>query len=96
MNPDGSEGTGQISEKTMENIVNSLQADQIPEQPENQNEINQGRWTDEEHEKFLKALEIYGKDWNLVHDYIGSRTSAQTRSHAQKFFNKLCKKGKVD
>jgi SHAQKYF class myb-like DNA-binding protein len=54
---------------------------------------NQGRWTDEEHEKFLEALEIYGKNWNKVHRHVGTRTSAQTRSHAQKYFNKLMKKG---
>jgi hypothetical protein len=28
-----------------------------------------------------------------VHEHIGSRTSAQTRSHAQKFFNKLIRRG---
>jgi SHAQKYF class myb-like DNA-binding protein len=54
---------------------------------------NQGRWTDEEHEKFLDALKIYGKNWNKVHRHVGTRTSAQTRSHAQKYFNKLMKKG---
>ena len=54
---------------------------------------NQGRWTDEEHEKFLQALQIYGKNWNKVHRHVGTRTSAQTRSHAQKYFNKLMKKG---
>ena len=28
-----------------------------------------------------------------MHEHIGSRTSAQTRSHAQKFFNKLVRRG---
>lgn len=53
---------------------------------------NAGRWTDEEHAKFLEALQIYGKNWNKVHKHVGSRSSAQTRSHAQKYFNKLMKK----
>lgn len=56
------------------------------------NNGNAGRWTDEEHERFLEALKIYGKNWNKVHRYVGTRTSAQTRSHAQKYFNKLVKK----
>ena len=41
-----------------------------------------GRWTDEEHERFLEALGKFGKNWNKVHRYVGTRTSAQTRSHA--------------
>lgn len=35
-----------------------------------------GRWTDLEHEKFLEGVQLYGKDWNKVHDHIGSRTNA--------------------
>lgn len=35
-----------------------------------------GRWTDEEHKKFLRALELYGKDWKKVEEHIGTRTSA--------------------
>lgn len=53
---------------------------------------NAGRWTDEEHNKFLEALQLHGKNWNKVHKHVGTRTSAQTRSHAQKYFNKLTKK----
>ena len=34
---------------------------------------------------------MFGKNWNFVHQYVGTRTSAQTRSHAQKYFNKLIK-----
>ena len=41
-----------------------------------------GRWTDEEHQRFLEALQLFGKNWNLVHKHIGTRSSAQTRSHA--------------
>jgi len=58
--------------------------------------INNGRWTDEEHDKFVEALRLHGKDWNLIQEFIGSRTSAQIRSHAQKYFSKLFKEGKLD
>lgn len=46
--------------------------------------INHGRWTNEEHKKFLEAIEIYGRDWKKVQGYVGTRTSTQARSHAQK------------
>jgi len=48
-----------------------------------------GRWTKEEHQKFVEALKLFGKNWKSVEDYIGTRTGAQIRSHAQKFFNRL-------
>ena len=48
-----------------------------------------GRWTSEEHKLFLEALRKFGKDWQSVEDFIGTRSSAQIRSHAQKFLNKL-------
>jgi hypothetical protein len=30
-------------------------------------EFNSGRWSDEEHNLFLEALKLYGRNWNLVH-----------------------------
>ena len=50
----------------------------------NNKKHNTGRWTNEEHKKFLEAIEIYGRDWKKVQDYVGTRTSTQARSHAQK------------
>lgn len=43
-----------------------------------------GRWTDEEHERFLEGIELYSKDWKKVTAHVGTRISAQVRSHAQK------------
>ena len=48
-----------------------------------------GRWTAAEHQRFLDSLRIFGKDWYRVEEYIGTRSSAQIRSHAQKFISKL-------
>ena len=48
-----------------------------------------GRWSVEEHKKFLEAIVKYGNDWKEVQKYIGTRSSSQARSHAQKFFIKL-------
>ncbi len=59
-----------------------------------------GRWSPEEHKRFLEgnpprnncaALAKFGKNWKQVEEYIGTRTGAQIRSHAQKYFNKLNK-----
>jgi SHAQKYF class myb-like DNA-binding protein len=50
-----------------------------------------GRWTREEHEMFLKALNEYGREWKKVAKKIKTRSSAQIRSHAQKYFQKLAK-----
>ena len=50
---------------------------------------NSGRWSKEEHHKFLKGLIQYGNDWKMVQKIIKTRTSSQSRSHAQKFFLKL-------
>ena len=48
-----------------------------------------GRWEVEEHKKFIEAIIKYGNDWKEVQKYIGTRSSSQARSHAQKFFIKL-------
>lgn len=42
---------------------------------------------------FYAALQLFGKDWQKVQEYIKTRSSAQIRSHAQKFFNQVKKKG---
>ena len=50
-----------------------------------------GRWTKEEHEAFLAALQLYGKEWKKVAAKVKTRTVVQTRTHAQKYFQKLQK-----
>ena len=51
--------------------------------------IAKGRWKNEEHRAFLYSLRSFGKDWYRVEEAIGTRSSAQIRSHAQKFLCKL-------
>lgn len=60
----------------------------------------QGRWTKDEHNKFLEALKIHGNLWIKVAEYVETRAPSQVRSHAQKHFNKLTtkaiKKAKIE
>ena len=39
--------------------------------------------------RFIEAINFYGNEWKEVQKYIGTRSSNQVRSHAQKFFLKL-------
>jgi len=50
-----------------------------------------GRWSSEEHARFLKALMIHGKKWKCISDYVGTRSVVQVRTHAQKHFIKMAK-----
>ncbi len=50
-----------------------------------------GRWTKLEHSLFVKALHKYGKEWKKVAAMVRTRTVVQTRTHAQKFFQKIQK-----
>ena len=48
-----------------------------------------GRWTTEEHDEFLTCLDLYGHNWTKAAERITTRTAAQIRSHAQKYFKKI-------
>jgi SHAQKYF class myb-like DNA-binding protein len=53
------------------------------------NEQNSGRWTKEEHNKFLEAFTKFGHRWKKVQTYVSTRTTSQIRSHAQKYLINL-------
>ncbi len=40
-------------------------------------------------DEFLKCLDIYGREWKKAAERITTRTAAQIRSHAEKYFQKI-------
>lgn len=52
-------------------------------------DVNEGRWNPDEHMRFIEAISNFGNEWKEVQKFVGTRSSNQVRSHAQKFFLKL-------
>ena len=77
-----------FSQKVLRFFVEKKTEKSVKKNSENPN-ANEGRWTKEEHIKFLEAIIKYGLNWKRVTPMINTRTSNQIRSHAQKFFKKL-------
>ena len=51
--------------------------------------INGGRWSYEEHIKFIESFVNYGNNWEIIQKHIGTRSCKQIISHAQKFFLRI-------
>ncbi|CAN0022621.1 unnamed protein product, partial [Laminaria digitata] len=50
---------------------------------------NTRRWTKEEHNLFLRGLDLHGRDWKHIASLVGTRTVKQTRTHAHKHFRNI-------
>ena len=51
--------------------------------------VNEGRWKLDEHMRFIEGLKNLGNQWRKIKKYVGTRSTNQVRSHAQKYFLKL-------
>ena len=38
-------------------------------------------WSKEEHDKFMYAIRFYGKDWDKIQAYVGTKNLAQCMGH---------------
>jgi SHAQKYF class myb-like DNA-binding protein len=49
-------------------------------------------WSEQEHLRFLQALELYGfKDVRSIAEHVATRTATQVRTHAQKYYLRLAR-----
>jgi SHAQKYF class myb-like DNA-binding protein len=56
---------------------------------------NGSAWTQDEHERFLTGLEKYPRGpWKLVAQVVGTRTTRQTMTHAQKYRQRIARHAK--
>lgn len=45
-----------------------------------------GKWSNEEQDMLLSALDIFGNNWAAIELFIGTRSYNQIKSHTQKYF----------
>jgi hypothetical protein len=56
------------------------------------NNINKGRWTEEEHKIFMQEYEKYGNNCMQIAKVLSTQTPAQIKQHAECFFRQNLKK----
>jgi len=66
----------------------NLEQSEVSSEVSTKSNYNVGKWSVNEHEKFMQAIELYGNQWKKVKDHVGTRSCAQIRSHCQKFFRR--------
>lgn len=87
----------QLSAQTQPHLILSPPPPPPPPSPEEKvvesGQENTGRWSDDEHKAFLLGLQLHGREWRKVASVVKTRTVMQTRTHAQKYFQKLARGG---
>jgi hypothetical protein len=59
------------------------------------NNINKGRWTQEEHKIFMEEYEKYGNNCIQIARVLSTQTPAQIKKHAECFFKQNLKTNSV-
>ncbi|KAI2491933.1 hypothetical protein MHU86_22611 [Fragilaria crotonensis] len=89
--PSGAPDSGRTERTVDDQSVSSSNGGSRKRRDKSRGDQTAGRWTPEEHQDFLEGLKIFGREWKKVAERIPTRTSAQIRSHAQKYFAKLAR-----
>ncbi|KAF1317310.1 Myb-like dna-binding protein, partial [Globisporangium splendens] len=59
----------------------------------NNNTTERGVWSEHEHDKFLEGLKMYPQGpWKAIAAHIGTRSSRQVQTHAQKYYEKVARR----
>lgn len=90
-----------LNNQIQSNLIESQECNYSLKENENSgdsnlNEFHSGRWSKDEHEKFIEGILKYGNEWKKVQNVIKTRSSTQARSHAQKYFLRLKKEASPD
>ena len=75
-------------EQKEQNLTNHA-AEQKKYRESPNNNINKGRWTEEEHKIFMEEYEKYGINYMQIAKVLSTRTPAQIKKHAECFFKQI-------
>ncbi|KAI5064255.1 hypothetical protein GOP47_0020925 [Adiantum capillus-veneris] len=76
-------------QKTLLLRAQEQQRDRPPPRETKQITSESRYWTNEERQRFEKALKTFGTDFVAIAKFVGTRSSTQVRTHAQKYYAKL-------
>ncbi|EKX34435.1 hypothetical protein GUITHDRAFT_147214 [Guillardia theta CCMP2712] len=83
----------EVASENLELKQNLVQKKQMEQQISRQQQEWKSRyWTAQEHQRFLEGLKVHGqRNFKAIAGYVGTRTSTQVKTHAQKFFQKMAR-----
>ena len=73
------------SESAIDIVIKATSVADTPAFSEHKCRKGDRYWNDEEHERFVKAVRLHGKNWGEITKCVGTRSRQSVYSHAQKF-----------